>query len=232
MASTFSTRGFGFSTIEAEYNHLQVSSDGRPTWLPGGATIDWDTIPVLSADTRFVGEDYLHKSGDKVLPYGTIMTRITSDVPANTSNIGAYVPYNLLADDADGASLAAGHTADDGRKTLGPEVNSFILNRTIRKDGFGILNRENTRHVSGIVGGAVYFSRLWLSLHPNVGTTFPPTIDADGNVTYAAYSVVADATIGKYNGLPAGPTLAIFKTAFPLIRFAQTGPTIVGTVPY
>ena len=202
MAASVINSGWGLTTVEADYNHLKVSSDGQPIWMSGGATIDWSIVPALTFDTRFVGEAYVHKANEKVLPYGTIMVRIATNV-ATANNVGLYAPYDVGA-----AGIA------DGRNTITRD--SFILNQTIRQTGFGILNRQDTRHVGGIIGGRVYKERLWLDT-PAVYTI---TYDVNGVLTATA-AVIGS---GAINGLKVGPTQTIFEAAFARISYAQTNP--------
>lgn len=56
---------------------VQVSADGKPEWLPIGATIDWSTVAAVSADTTYL-DGITVKNGQKALRYGQVMCEITT----------------------------------------------------------------------------------------------------------------------------------------------------------
>lgn len=66
---------FGREALETVGGSIGLSVDGRPEMKTAGVTIDWDTVPAVSADTVY--EDGVTVlNGDKALRYGQVIVLI------------------------------------------------------------------------------------------------------------------------------------------------------------
>lgn len=123
--------GYGREVLETLGRGACASADGLPVRKVAGVTIDWDTVPSTDTDATLEDETVI-PAGVKYLPFGVILTKITSS--------GKYGPYNA------GAS--------DGRQTPA-RGSTFILNRTVLETD---PHAETPPDVCS--GGAFYRARL------------------------------------------------------------------------
>ncbi len=102
--------GFGQEVIGTFKFGSSVRASNNPEGMRGG-TIDWGLIPAATENTSF-NDGREVKVGEKCLRYGTVLVRITAEVPSK--NMFALYDRN----------------ATDGRQQLG-RGDSYILDETI-----------------------------------------------------------------------------------------------------
>jgi hypothetical protein len=108
-------------------------------WKPGGITIDWATVAVVTGSDVTLEGGQVVPVGNKYLRYGQVMCLITS---GGSNKFGPY-------------DSAAG----DGRATLSDDT-SFILTETVIANGPGGYTTQDTVHLGVIKGGSVWKKRL------------------------------------------------------------------------
>ena len=64
----------------------RVCADGVPVYKAGGITIDWGTVTALGADTTYP-DGSLVRSGQKLLRYGQVVTKLTTAAGATTQTL-------------------------------------------------------------------------------------------------------------------------------------------------
>lgn len=64
-----------------------VEATGQGEWMPVGVTLDWSLVAALGSDTVINPEGLTLKSGQKYLPHGQVITRVTN-APVQTITIG------------------------------------------------------------------------------------------------------------------------------------------------
>lgn len=122
-----------------------LSADGNPRAKIGGCTIDWVTVAAVSGSDVTLADGTVVKIGEKYLPVGQVIVRITSVVSGST--IGKYGPWDIAA--------------TDGRQTLVAGGDNYVLNRpTFQADPKG-------DYPEAIYGGRIYQAR---ALQSGVGT--------------------------------------------------------------
>ncbi len=113
---------------------VEVSAEAHPPRPAAGITVDWATVTAAVAASTLSDRTPV-AIGDKVLPFGTVLTKITAS--------GKYGPY------------ASGAT--DGRQTLA-RGDVVIVNMTVKETS--PLGLAATDHPDVITGGLVWKSRV------------------------------------------------------------------------
>ncbi|MBV9849826.1 MAG: hypothetical protein JO250_09160 [Armatimonadetes bacterium] len=123
---------FGTTTIAQVGRMVPASADGAPEYKAGGVTVDWTTVPPGPATDTTLTDGTLVPAGVQYLPFGVILTQITTS--------GNFGPYD------------AG--ANDGRQTL-TRGSCYLLNYTYTA------NDPHADTVPGVFeGGRVFIARV------------------------------------------------------------------------
>lgn len=136
---------YGRSVIGTIGSGYQLSADGNPRAKIGGVTIDWTTVAAVSGADVTTPNGSVVPIGQKYLPAGSTVVRITSVV--NGSTVGMYGPYDPTT------------PATDGRQTLAANADCFLLNR----DAYASDPKDQYPE-------AIYGGRVWLARILNTGT--------------------------------------------------------------
>lgn len=106
----------------------------------GGITVDWGTVGAAGGASTLPDQTPV-VAGEKVLRFGQTLCRITAT--------GKFGPYDSAA--------------SDGRQLLVPG-DCFVLNRTVKENGFGAnINTGATDHPQVFDGGTVWKARILMT---------------------------------------------------------------------
>lgn len=148
---------YGRQDLGTVGNSLKVLATdmSNARWKVGGATIDWAKVAAVSgADVVLTGGTTI-PIGQKYIPAGTVMVKITSGGTA-----GYYGPADT--------------TATDGRQTVDATRRSevFVLNEDWAQNpqAGALVSSQATDHPPLFDGGTVWRSRL------HIGGTNEPTL--------------------------------------------------------
>lgn len=155
----------------------ELSADGKPRAKIGGVTVDWNTVAAVSGTPLTLESGTIVPVGQKYLGAGQTVVLIASN--ANGGAPGMYGPYDPAA--------------SDGRQTIGPGVDNYLLNR----DAFQVNPRDD--YPEAITGGKVWLARL-----KNAGTGVTGGAYAVANTTTGAPGTNAQQTVSATGTPTAG----------------------------
>lgn len=82
---------------------IMVEASGDGEYLPVGVTLDWTLVAALGSDTTINPEGVLLRSGQKYLPHGQVITRVTNanvqTITIGGSGVGGTFTLNAYRQD-------------------------------------------------------------------------------------------------------------------------------------
>lgn len=130
--------GYNSNILTTGSNIMLLADPDRTRWKVGGITVDWSTVTALGAD--YTGANgTVYPAGTKMLPMGTVMTKITAS--------GKYGPCDTAA--------------SDGRQTL-VRSQCFLINEDVAEKPLNgsLLSSGASDHPGVFDGGTIWRGRL------------------------------------------------------------------------